>query len=189
MILRSLALFVFAVLFAAIPVAAPSGAWAAQDDARLDALFTRLKASGDPGEGARLTNRIWGIWVEYGDVIVDTLMREGQGLMASGRHTLALSRFDEIVGRAPDYAEGWNKRATVYFLMGEYEASVRDIQKTLALEPRHFGALSGLGLIYLGIGQDAAAAKALEKALELNPHLPSVRQNLKFLGEKLGKKT
>ncbi len=186
MIVRSLALFVFVILFVA---AQPPGARAAQDDARLDALFARLKTSGDPGEGARLTNRIWTIWVEYDDAVIDTLMREGQELMASGRHKLALARFDQIVGLAPEYAEGWNKRATVFYLMDEYEASVRDIQKTLALEPRHFGALSGLGLIYLGVGQDAAARKAFEKALEFNPHLPSVRRNLKSLGEKLGKNT
>ena len=186
MFVRSLAVFVLLILFAA---SMPSGARAAQDDARLDALFARLKSSGDPSEGARLTNRIWTIWIEYDDAIVDTLMREGQELMAAGRHKLALLRFDEIVGRVPAYAEGWNKRATVYFLLGEYEASVRDIQKTLALEPRHFGALSGLGLIYRGVGQDAAAVKAFEKALEFNPHLPSVRQNLRSLNEKLGRKT
>ena len=186
MIVRSFVAFALLCLFAA---AIPPGARAAQDDVRLDSLFARLKSAGGPGEGARLTNLIWNIWVEYDDPVVDTLMREGQELMASGRHKLALARFDEIVGRAPQYAEGWNKRATVYYLLGRYEASVRDIQKTLALEPRHFGALSGLGLIYLGVGQDEAAAKAFEKALEFNPHMPSVRRNLKSLGEKLGKKT
>ncbi len=161
-------------------------ALAGQDDARLDPLFARLKATGDTREGLRLTTHIWDIWLDYDGPVVATLMREGQDLMGQRHYRLALDRFDEIVRLAPDFAEGWNKRATVHYLMGQYEASVRDIHKTLALEPRHFGALSGLGLIYVAIGKGRAAMRAFEKAIEVNPHLPGVRRNLKSLRDEFG---
>jgi tetratricopeptide (TPR) repeat protein len=89
--------------------------------------------------------------------------------------------FSEVIKLEPDLAEAWNKRATVYYLMGEYEASVRDIERTLALESRHFGALSGLGFIYLSHGEDRAAIEAFEAALEINPYLPGARTRVEEL--------
>jgi tetratricopeptide (TPR) repeat protein len=85
----------------------------------------------------------------------------------------------------PSFAEGWNKRATVYYLMGDFKASVGDIEHTLELEPRHFGALSGLGLIYMNMGKDQAALRAFRKTLEINPHLPAIRERADELAKKL----
>ena len=107
-----------------------------------------------------------------------------QGILRS-----ALDDFSTAVAWAPGFAEAWHKRATVYFPMGDYPASVAEQRRTLALEPRHFGALAALGLIYLKLDDERAALKALEKALEINPHLPGTRQKVQELHDKLdGKK-
>ena len=93
----------------------------------------------------------------------------------------ALRLLDAIVTISPEFAEGWNKRATVYYLLGRYEDSISDVEKTLDLEPRHFGALSGLGLIYNRLDKDAAALDAFERALMINPHLGQAKQEVKRL--------
>ncbi|MDG2033367.1 MAG: hypothetical protein P8J29_05475 [Rhodospirillales bacterium] len=100
-------------------------------------------------------------------------MTAGILAMNSGKLDAALVLFDELVGLKPDFAEGWNKRATVFYPMTSYGASMRDIARTLELEPRHFGALSGFGLINQAIGRPEVAVMALEKALENHPHLPT----------------
>ncbi|MFQ5960872.1 MAG: tetratricopeptide repeat protein [Candidatus Methylomirabilales bacterium] len=149
--------------------------FASQTDGRLNVLFDRLKATDSEAEAAALTHQIWVIWGQSDSAVVDALMTEGVAAMSRRDYEEALAVFDKVVGTEPDFAEGWNKRATVYYLMGEYEASVRDVERTLTLEPRHFGALSGLGLIYIAVGDDLAALKAFEAALKVNPHLPGAR--------------
>jgi tetratricopeptide (TPR) repeat protein len=108
-------------------------------------------------------------------------MADGIVEMSRRNYEAALTAFNKVVKTEPDFAEGWNKQATVYYLMGEYAASVRDVEHSLVLEPRHFGALSGLGLIYLAIGDDLAALKALEAALKVNPCLPGARVQVEQL--------
>ncbi len=109
------------------------------------------------------------------------LMGQGIRLMRQGEHDDALAKFDAIVELAPDFAEGWNKRATVYYMIGDYDASVIDIVKTLELEPRHFGALSGLGLIYDAIDKPAGALKAYRRALAVHPNLGHARRRIEEL--------
>ncbi len=174
--------------FAVVLFVAPIGAapvFAAQDDPRLDGLFARLQATDDRAEIQRLTGEIWSIWHQSGRPAVDALMLEGRRFMRLGPLHSALGNFSTAVKWAPDFAEAWHKRATVHFLMGNYPASIADIRRTLALEPRHFGALAGLGLIYLKLDQERAALKALEKALEINPHLSGTRQKVEELHDKL----
>ena len=96
-------------------------------------------------------------------------MEQGVLAMARADYASALRTFDRMVEQAPDFAEGWNKRATVHYLMGNWRASVRDIQHTLALEPRHFGALFGLGLIYEALDQPEAALRSFEATLRPEP--------------------
>ena len=104
--------------------------------------------------------------------------------MNEGNFKISLSHFDKAVHLDPQFAEGWNKRATVYYLMGDFDTSVADIQKTLVLEPRHFGALSGLGMIYDDLDKPAAAVKVWQKALEINPHMQSIRHRIEEIRAK-----
>ncbi|MEZ5931386.1 MAG: tetratricopeptide repeat protein [Alphaproteobacteria bacterium] len=168
-------------------LSSPAGtvpALADQNDSRLDALFERLKETDDPADAAGLQQRIWQIWIESDDAASSQLMRRGMTAMASGEHETALDAFDALVAQAPDFAEAWNKRATVYYLLGRLDESVSDIQQTLKLEPRHFGALSGLALIYDAIDNPDAAIRSLEAALAINPHLQGSQERIRQLREK-----
>jgi tetratricopeptide (TPR) repeat protein len=108
------------------------------------------------------------------------MARAGEAI-ARRDYLAARESLDALVRRAPDFAEAWNRRATLNFLIGDYRASVDDIQATLRLEPRHFGALSGLGLIYLAIDRPEAAARSFEAALAVHPHLPGARAHVDML--------
>ena len=112
-------------------------------------------------------------------------MLRGLQAMAEDDEDQAVAAFNEIVEQKPDFAEGWNKRATAYFIMGDFDASVADIERTLQLEPHHFGALSGLGQIYLALDNKTAALKAFEAALAINPHLTSVKAAVESLKKQL----
>ncbi len=157
---------------------------AAQNDARLDGLFERLKSATNPVEAGLVEEAIWQIWLISNDARANRLMARGIGAMNRGDNARALAAFDEIVKIMPGFAEGWNKRATVHYLMGGHEASLGDIERTLALEPRHFGALSGRGLVDLALGRDEAALEAFESALRIHPHLPGAKSHVKALREK-----
>ena len=125
------------------------------------------------------------IWFMSDDDAVTILMREGTEAMARRDFKRALGKFDQIVAIAPDFAEGWNKRATLYYFTGDYQASLADIEKTLALEPRHFGALSGRGLVYAAMAEFEQAISAFEEALEVHPTMPGPQQNADFLRQQL----
>jgi tetratricopeptide (TPR) repeat protein len=160
-------------------------AFADQTDLRLDGLFERLQATSSQAEAQAAQQQIWQIWSESDDKLANRLMQGGIQAMVIEQHALALEYFDRLVEHSPGFAEGWNKRATVYYLMEDYEASVLDIERTLELEPRHFGALSGLGLIYDAIGKPAAALRSFEAAVAINPHLDGTRQRIDALRRQL----
>lgn len=167
-------------LLVAVALALPGTAAAEEGDpVRLDALFDNLQAAEGLAEAKAIEEKIWNVWVYAGDDETDKVMEYGIRAMTERNLEEALGVFDYVVRTAPDLAEGWNKRATVLFLMGQYGASLRDVKKTLALEPRHFGALSGLGLIFLATGENQRAVEAFEDALDVNPHMPAVRDHLK----------
>ena len=164
----------------------PAGsALADQRDGRLDSLFERLQAADNESDAAALEQRIWQIWIESEDPVSSQLMRRGMTAMANGDHELALEAFDDLVNQAPEFAEAWNKRATVNYLLGRLDESVSDIQYTLKLEPRHFGALSGLALIYDAVQNPEAALRSLEAALEINPHLRGSQARIDQLRQKM----
>ena len=173
-----LRLICMGLLFCAL---ASGVAGARQGDDRLEALFERLIESQEPAEIFATERQIWQVWLESGSATIDLLMGQGVRAMSQGDHRDALSKFDTIVELAPNFAEGWNKRATVHYLVGNYAASVNDIVKTLELEPRHFGALSGLGLIYDAIDKPAGALKAYRRALAVHPHLSHARNRIEAL--------
>lgn len=162
-----------------------AGAHADQSDQRLDALFAQLAISDDLTMIRATENRIWQIWLEHPNEDLERLMEIGTQRMNSRQFPEALLVFNQIVANFPEYAEGWNKRATLYYLLGSFDESIADIEKTLALEPRHFGALSGLGLVYLQREELVKAKQAFEDLIEVHPNSPNAQENLRFVNEQL----
>lgn len=152
-----------------------------QNDPRLDTLFSELRRAESAAVAERIDGRIWAIWLESGSGVVDLMMTEGLKALALGRHEAALEAFDAAVRTAPEFAEAWNKRATVHFLLGDYEASRRDVEMTLELEPRHYGAMSGLGAIHMTLDQPAEALEWFRRAIQIHPHLEGVRKHIRAL--------
>ncbi len=167
------------VVFAIAPVAAD------QMDPRLDELFAQLKAAPNYGAAQPAEAAVWGLWSETDDPAVRILMGNGLAAMARRDYRLALEKFDQVIAIAPDFAEGWNKRATVYYLIGLYSASLSDIDKTLALEPRHFGALAGRGLVFIELDEEELALESFDAALAIHPNLPGAAANAKVLRKRL----
>ena len=171
------------ILFLLIAATAmPAGA-GAMDDALLRDLFARLQKVESPEEARALEGRIWGRWMETGDATADNLLAQGTMAMSTGDYRVAVALFNAVIERKPDSSEAFNKRATLYFLVGDFEASVADIVRTLALEPRHFGALSGLGMIEAERKNYKAALEAYTRALAVDPHLQSVKDQVDLLTE------
>ena len=174
---------VLAGMVAAILLAAAVSA--DQRDPRLGELFGALSEAPDPGAALTIETEIWRIWLDGGDSELNELMAQGIEAMSARRFRDAAGRFTELILAAPAFAEAWNKRATVYYLMNRFEDSVRDIERTLALEPRHFGAISGMGLIFLERGDEEGALDAFEKVLEIHPHARGARFQVQRLRERL----
>jgi tetratricopeptide (TPR) repeat protein len=128
---------------------------------------------------------LWLLWSRSGDGEIDHLMARGIEEMQTGRHQESIAVFTEVIRRKPDFAEGWNKRATVLFLAGEYQRSIADCDEVLKRNPRHFGALSGLGEIYLRLERPADALGWFRKALEVNPNMVGVEFRIKELERSL----
>lgn len=156
-----------------------------QKDRQLGELFRKLEQARELTQAQVIENRIWTIWRLHGDPKVDRNMAAGILSMQRGALKKSLAAFGRVVEMAPDFAEGWNKRATVHYMMGSYAASVNDIQRTLDLEPRHFGALSGLGLILDAVGKGEAAVKVWERALVIHPNMPEIRSRMQKLKREL----
>ena len=157
----------------------------AQNDPRLGTLFAELAKAPSPEEAAPIEQTIWKIWMLSGNGAVDADMLRGLQAMGKNDNETALDYFTRVIEASPDFAEGWNKRATVNYLLGRFDASVIDIQKTLALEPRHFGALSGLALINLSLDREREALKAFEAAMRVHPNLPGAETHIRELREKI----
>jgi tetratricopeptide (TPR) repeat protein len=166
----------------------PRAAHADQTDRQLPILFAKLKAAKSATEARPVEAAIWRLWSETADD--DARFPFARGLESMEEHEFkeAVRYFTEAARRAPNFAEAWNKKATAEYLTGDYAASVASIERTLALEPRHFGALSGLGLINLQLDRDEAALKAFEAALQIHPNLAGAKDRVKQLREKLAGK-
>ena len=182
--MRRLAVFLAFLLM----LAPPSGIAGPSTAAAVDRLFDALYATTDPEEASRLTGMIWLIWNHSEDPETDRLMSEGRAAMEKLDFDTAKARFDAVIERAPKFAEGWNKRATLYYVIGNYRASIKDIDEVLILEPRHFGALAGLGMNHEALGDDRRALDAWRRALKVNPYLQDVQERVKALETSLGNK-
>jgi tetratricopeptide (TPR) repeat protein len=134
---------------------------------------------------------LWALWSRSGDAAIDALMARGVQEIDAQDYKAAIATFSEIVRRRPGFAEGWNKRATVYYLAGEDRKSIADCAEVLKRNPRHFGALSGLGLIYTRLERYDEALAWFRKALDVNPNMLGVEMNIRsierLLAEKRGK--
>ncbi len=151
----------------------------------LDDLFARLRTATAPLEIEALQSGIWQIWLSTGQQGLDKTLEAGMRALGAGDHTRAIREFDALVAAAPDYAEGWNKRATAHYLRGEYRASLLDIAETLRREPRHFGALSGQATILRQLGENRRALRTLDRLAVLCPHLPGLAAQRRELQERL----
>ena len=141
------------------------------------AVTPLVQALADSDEVVRqlAEHSLWQVWSRSGDATVDALYQEGIFFMQSGQLPEAVAKFGEVIALAPTFAEAWNKRATVYYLQGEFEKSLTDCEVVIRLNPVHFGALSGMGLNHLQLDQPEQALGAFERALQVNPNLDQIR--------------
>jgi len=172
------------VVWFALVVASPL-ARADQSDPRLPALFDQLRSAGDDETAAPITAQIWAIWLHSDDPRAAALMSAGVDSLSAGNLDKALDIFTHLTTVAPDFAEGWNKRATVLYMLGRPADSIKGIDRVLALEPRHFGALSGLGLCDALLHRDQDALRAFQRALAVDPYAPGIRLNIELLKKRL----
>jgi tetratricopeptide (TPR) repeat protein len=128
---------------------------------------------------------LWLLWTRSGDAEIDQLMANASDEMQAGRYSRAISVLTDVIRRKPEYAEGWNRRATVYYLDGQFERSIADCHEVLKRNPGHFGALSGMGQIYFQLEDWGNALQWYRRALEVNPNMLGVEMNVRMLEEKL----
>jgi len=152
---------------------------AAQQDPMAD-LYARL-ADPDNEDWALAESDILREWSKSGSPAMDLLLKRGQEAMQAGNFAVAIEHLTALTDHAPDFAEGWNARATAYFHAGRAGLSLADIRRTLILNPRHFGALAGLGMIFEELGQSDKALRAYEASLAINPHQEGVQQSVSRL--------
>ena len=151
----------------------------------LDFLFGALKAAPDEASAKHVEARIWAMWLQTSSDTAALLMLRAKAAMEAKKVDIALKLLDSVIKLRPDYVEAWNRRATLYYLKNDYTHSLEDIRQVLIREPRHFGALAGLGMIMQEIGDERRALEAFRKALAVNPHLEKVPDLVKMLTEKV----
>ncbi len=151
----------------------------------LDFLFEALKVAPDGDSAKHVEQRIWALWQVSGSDTADLLMRRAKTAVDKKNTELAIKLLDSVIELKPDYVEGWNQRATLHFMQKDYSKSLADIRQVLVREPRHFGALSGLGIILQEIGDEKRALEAFRRALAVHPNLQKIPEIVKTLTEKV----
>lgn len=183
MLLLLFSIFLALVLGSSIPLAAD------QNDERLDALFEQLKEAPSVAVSTAIERKISVIWTQTPSKASEELMMNGIEAIQRGQLDLALKHFTSLVEGEPEFAEAWNKRATVHYMLGDYPEAIADIEKTLELEPRHFGALAGLGTIFAEIDQPEAARNVFQEVLELSPQSPGIKENIRKMETQMRART
>ena len=145
--------------------------------ADLDDLFAKLLTADAP-TSERLEQDIWREWSKSGSPAMDLLLQRGRDAMAVGDNDAAIEHLTALIDHAPEFAEGWNARATAYFQAGELGPSISDIGHVLTLNPRHFGALAGLGMIFEQLENPKKALEVYRAALAIHPHLAGVLESI-----------
>lgn len=169
--------FAFALILSLLALPLPTAAHAEDDGdvaserpaATLDSLFQDLRTQSNRAAARRVVRQIWGKWNESGSATIDLLMGWAVEAMRADNTAVAEDMLTQVVVLQPDFAEGWNKRATLYFTKGDYGRSLADIERVLQLEPRHFGALSGLAAILQKTGEDRKALDVWKRVLAIYP--------------------
>ncbi|ULK95493.1 tetratricopeptide repeat protein [Bradyrhizobium sp. I71] len=151
----------------------------------LDFLFGALKAAPDEASAKHVEARIWAIWLQTPSDTAALLMSRAKTAVDAKKIDVAIKLLDSVIKLRPDYIEAWNRRATLYYMQNDYGRSLADIQQVLVREPRHFGALAGLGMIMQEVGDEKRALDAYRKALAVNPHLEKIPDQVKALTEKV----
>ncbi len=167
------------------PVVARAQAPDAGSQERLEVLFAEL-AESDRTDWQQIEAEITRIWSQSGSESTDFLLRRGREALEQGNFSSAIEHFSAITEQAPDFAEGWNARATAYYLQGNFELSLSDIEYVLALNPKHFGALSGLATILEQMGELGLALEALRAVHDLNPNRPNITLGIERLEREMG---
>lgn len=142
-----------------------------------------LRALRDPDAQVRRVAEaaLWAVWSRSGDDAIDDILEIGVAQMREGQVQASVETFSEIIRRRPDFAEGWNKRATAYYMLGEWRRSAADCDEVLRRNPQHFGALSGYGMIWLQLDEPTRALERFEQAVAVNPNLESVQSTIDAL--------
>ena len=151
----------------------------------LDFLFGALKAAPDEASAKHVEGRIWAQWSQTPSDTAALLMTRAKTALDAKQIDISVQLLSAVIKLKPDYIEGWNRRATLYYVQNDYTHALEDIEQVLAREPRHFGALAGLGMIMQELGDDKRALAAYRKALDVNPHLEKVPDLVKSLTEKV----
>ena len=151
-----------------------------------DRLHERLRDE-NPAIRGYAEQGLWLLWSRSGNSDIDRLMASGVEAMQSGKLEESIGIFSQVISRRPDFAEGWNKRATVYFLAREYRKSIADCDQVLKRNPKHFGALSGLGQIYSALDEDDRALEWFRRALAVNPNMAGVELQIRILEDNLAR--
>ncbi|UVK40091.1 hypothetical protein LHFGNBLO_001520 [Mesorhizobium sp. AR10] len=154
-------------------------------EARIDQLFADLKRERNEKAAERISGRIWSEWFQSGSASVDLMMQWSQKAIENQKFDVALDFLDQVVTLQPTYAEGWNRRATVHYMMKNFGKSMSDIDRTLQLEPRHFGALSGLAQIMAVTGHKQSALDAWQRVLGIYPMMRNAQDQVATLSEEL----
>ena len=154
------------------------------DEARLDGLFTELAQEELPN-WEKVERKIWKEWSQSGSPAMDLLLNRGRKAMSQGDYAKAVDHFSSIIDYAPEFAEAWNARATAFFAWDRYGLSISDIQQTLVLNPRHFGAMQGLGRILEEMGDSENALSAYKAAIAIHPHRPGLISSIERLETKI----
>ena len=176
---------IICVLSACFMIIASETSFSDQTDVRLNRLFKDLKASSADIHAQSVEREIWKIWTIHKNRHITALMSQGLKALDNNSLEKGLAFFNDIIEIDPNFAEAWNKRATVYFLMGNFDKSMQDIRRTLILEPRHFGAISGLGLIFNALEQPENALSAYRRVLEIYPLSRSAAGFIKKLSKRV----
>lgn len=157
-----------------------------QNSPQLVGLFEQLSVAPDAESALPIEQNIWRTWLDFADQDAKDEVQRAYETFTEGRPYIALAILDKVLAKYPDWAEAWNRRATYNYMLGRYDESIQDVLQVLTLEPKHFGALSGLGAIYVALGEDDKALRYYEQALAVHPNMPAAQQQAEILRERLG---